>query len=940
MRTAPRRAFALAAASLAATLTVPLLGLAPAYAAQTLTATVSASPDPARNTVTISGTVDDPNGEPRDVTITLSDGGVNPNIVDTFELPSGTTSYSRVEDISSLHVYTGVDVSVAALGNVTGDTSNTAQTSFLRDADAPAGVVHIDSPVTAAAQTAAQVTVERTDMDNGNADVAVSVCDQDGLCTGVQNTVLAGNGSTDTFSFDVSGLAEGPITAVAVYADALGNSSQVTDVGQKNAVGPTITGLTAAPDPTAGYLSVSGTTEPNSSVAISVDDGTNPPVTVTTGADGVGGFDTAVDVSGLDDGPLTVTATATDTGNATGASAQTTVTKDATGPTGTVTIDTDPVNDANQNNVQVTVAPADTDATGALVNLCDNAQAQQCTGPQALVFDGQGSPVLVTFDASGLADGTLTATATFDDQAGNTGQATDTAAKDTQVAGTVDIVTDTETAANHESVAVEVTSAEDAGYSLVLCDDNAVCTGQHVGTLTGGQTGTVQVDASGLADGTLTATVTFTDPAGNTSTATDTAAKDTTTVPSAPQNVNAAQTDADEVTVTWAAPATAGTSPVDDYKVTLTDGNAYTDTVYLDPTELSYAFDGLAVATYTATVVAETGDGNSPAGTDTVTVVDPPGAPQNVTVTSASPNTITVTWDAPAGGTQVDGYQAGYGNGGSGDGENVGPGVRSHTFTNIPAGSYTAGVSAFSNAAGWGQGVYQPVAVSNPPAVVVVPVPEPSSTPSATPTPTPTATPTATPSETPTATPSEAPKACTRPSVQILGSEIAWGASSRALVSGTPGDRVRIDAYSRPNTTYTTVRGYQTVPASGLLAYTFTPGSNTRVFAVSENCGGGGTGTISVHLTVGISARRDEPLEYTFSGRVSPAAVNEGRQVSLFYTGKTGQPVLKGRGYVHDGIVSVTVTFTGAGQEDFFFASGDNLVSLDGRSTDRSTVLH
>lgn len=91
---------------------------------------------------------------------------------------------------------------------------------------------------------------------------------------------------------------------------------------------------------------------------------------------------------------------------------------------------------------------------------------------------------------------------------------------------------------------------------------------------------------------------------------------------------------------------------------------------------------------------------------------EPPTACRNVTATQTGPGQITITWDPPAqsGSGPVTSYDAGYGNGGNGNGEQLPPTARKATFTGLSNGNYQASVGA-ANAAGPGPRVFVPVTV-------------------------------------------------------------------------------------------------------------------------------------------------------------------------------------------------------------------------------------
>jgi hypothetical protein len=122
------------------------------------------------------------------------------------------------------------------------------------------------------------------------------------------------------------------------------------------------------------------------------------------------------------------------------------------------------------------------------------------------------------------------------------------------------------------------------------------------------------------------------------------------------------------------------------------------------------------------------------------------------------------------------------------------------------------------------------------------------------------------------------------------------------------------------------------------LSYVFRPTSNTRLVAVSEECGASDTVVATVHGSLSISAHRNGIRNYTFSGRYLPGSVNEGRSVRLVYRKGAGA-VQRASGVVHDGVVTIRVAFTGSAKLTFFLESGQNLVNASARSADRPTLI-
>lgn len=174
-------------------------------------------------------------------------------------------------------------------------------------------------------------------------------------------------------------------------------------------------------------------------------------------------------------------------------------------------------------------------------------------------------------------------------------------------------------------------------------------------------------------------------------------------VPGAPTPVTAALDGTDSITATWSAPE-AGSSFLTGYVVRLVAGSGAVRTVPVGPEATSRTFAHLAPDTYTVSVVATSLAGESEvasAAPVTIAALDAPAAPAAPTATAVGDDGVDVAWSAPAdGGTAVTGYTVTLKSStGSLRAASVGASTTSHTFTDLPAGSYTASVVA-TNAVG------------------------------------------------------------------------------------------------------------------------------------------------------------------------------------------------------------------------------------------------
>jgi len=327
-----------------------------------------------------------------------------------------------------------------------------------------------------------------------------------------------GNWSID--GIDVSELLDGTLTYTATAVDAAGNSSVAAKTVTKRTVA-----ITTITDPideeNETDLTVSGTGQAGATIKLVVSDGTDETEEYTTTVDNDGNWSIdGVDVSALDDGHLTFTATAT-AGTAT-AEATRIALKDTGETELTVEEFTETINDENKG--EVTISGTGEDGATVKVVVTDG---ENSTQEYTATVDEEGNWSIEDIDVSGLDDGEVTFKVTIVDGDGNEAYATATATKDTEIEGEITAVTSEINGDNETEVTASGTGEVGAIVTLIVSDGEDETTSY---TATVGEDGTweiVGIDVSELADGVLTFTVSVEDEAGNTITDTMTANKDT-----------------------------------------------------------------------------------------------------------------------------------------------------------------------------------------------------------------------------------------------------------------------------------------------------------------------------------------------------------------------------------------------------------------------------
>ena len=615
--------------------------------------TVDSATDPvnAGNETTFSATGDATEGATVEVTVT-----------DGTDSVSGETTAGTPWTLTGLDVSTlddgELDVTAAAIDSHGNTSADSAPLTVTKDTAAPTApaISSATDPVNDGNQAAVEV--------KGTAEpgAVIEVTADDGSSTVDDTTTAAGDGTWTLTDFDVSTLADGTLTITATATDAAGNTSAPS-------AGTDVTKDTAAPDTPTVVITdpvnadnedavvAQGDAEDGSSVEITVTDGDEGSVSKTTTADD--GWSTTLDLSSLADGTLDVEVTATDDADNVSVGHTQQITKDTVAPAApTISIDDDPITSANQAAVGIsgTAEPAAT----VSVSVDDDGDSSTAAITTSTTADSGGGWT-VTVDLSPLEQGTITATATVTDPAGNTGpSANDTAVKDLGSPGLVSTApADGATVQSPSEVTATYDEPLDTEASSITVEDN---TGTPIAGSTTFRDGdrTIVFTPASLPEvgGPYDVTVDADDGQGNDpattefSFAVDNTDPDAPTITSVTDPVNAANETSVEVTGDAEDGATVDVTVSDG--TTSETGQTTSDGTWSLTIDVSSLADGTLTVTATATDAA----GNTSTASETTQVDKDTGAPAAPTITSATDpvtsdneTAVEITGDAENGAT-------------------------------------------------------------------------------------------------------------------------------------------------------------------------------------------------------------------------------------------------------------------------------------------------
>ena len=422
-------------------------------------------------------------------------------------------------DISSLNNGT-LSINVTQT-DTAGNTSSAATSSIILDNQIPSAVaittpIEIDNKVNAAEDN--DVLVQGSGAES-SATVTVNI----GGITKTATADASGNWSLAGNELDISSLNNGSLSVSATQSDSAGNTSTAatTSITLDNETPNTLTittpistdGKVSAAEDDALLITGAGA---ESGAAVTVNVGG---VSTTTTADSSGNWSLSgneLDISALNNGTLTVSATQADSAGNTSTAATTTIVLDNQTPS-TLVINTPIegdgiVNKDEDSDVEITGSGAESGATvsvdiaGVSQNVVANASGNWTLSGREL-------------DISSLNNGTLTVSATQTDSAGNL---SDLATKvitldNVDPTGHSEAITQTEiNRSNEAALSFTLSSLEGSGsFTYQITDGSNIVSSSAATTISAVTAEITDVDVTNLNEGTLTLSVAVSDSAGN-----------------------------------------------------------------------------------------------------------------------------------------------------------------------------------------------------------------------------------------------------------------------------------------------------------------------------------------------------------------------------------------------------------------------------------------
>ncbi|WP_438824192.1 LysM peptidoglycan-binding domain-containing protein [Bacillus sp. JJ1562] len=428
---------------------------------------------------------------------------------------------------------TGIDVSELQDGSITitatatdeaGNKSTEATQSIKKDTktDAPTlvhtQIINSESahsyPVTGTAEPASRV----------------QIVFFDGVNAPITTEVLTNERGEFSAFVNLSKLRDGPISITTKAVDSTGNESGMTKLTVKKDTtveAPIFQELQDITGKNVANYTFAGTAEPNSTITIRATDGVNPAVETTITTNENGEFQTALDLSSLKDGTITITATTTDEAQNSSAPAQVTVTKDSI--VGEPVLDTKQTVTTQNANSYTLLGMADPGSTVQMV-LSDGVNPEITVEAVA----NESGEFQTTADLRTLNDGEIFITASAIDEYGNRSEIEQaTLIKETTLAPPV--ISNTEIINSMTATSYHIFGMAQPGTTVDITVSDGV-NPDIITSTTANENGefNVAIDVSALLDTNLTISAFQTSAAGITSNVSNVTVEKDTKAPTAP----------------------------------------------------------------------------------------------------------------------------------------------------------------------------------------------------------------------------------------------------------------------------------------------------------------------------------------------------------------------------------------------------------------------
>ncbi|WP_247747106.1 LysM peptidoglycan-binding domain-containing protein [Alkalihalobacillus sp. BA299] len=449
------------------------------------------------------------------VTVTISDGENAPITKQVTTNEDGT--YEHVFDLSTLKDGTLTVTAVAT--SQAGKSSEETKQSITKKTTAAAPSLDHDPIITGV--TAENYEVTGTAEPNATVEVRVS----DGVNPAVVTEIKANDSGTYEATIDLRNLKDGTVTLTAFSKDRYGNTSAINKAEMTKITvseAPVLEPTETVTIDNANAFRFNGTAQPGATVEVTVSDGVNPDIRFTTTANDEGDFSEVIDLLGLNDGTLAITAHAVDQYGNKSSVHEAILIKDTAIDAPTL-VQPEVINQETASNYTI------------------SGQARPGTTVEVMITDGvhpevrgttttdENGEFAITLDVTALEDTAITIRATQTSKAGITSDLQETTVEKDTAIPDAPLFNNRGFINEKNQTDYEVTGSAESGAYVVITVTNELEQSLSF-TTKADDTGRyrIPIDVSTLDDGEVLFKVTQTDLAGNTSEAvTETLMKDT-----------------------------------------------------------------------------------------------------------------------------------------------------------------------------------------------------------------------------------------------------------------------------------------------------------------------------------------------------------------------------------------------------------------------------